>query len=127
MSKPPPENVTLEETHDLGSFPLVPIAAAIVTAAIGVLAWLGLFFGGLVWLAPLGIGAIVGLAVMFTDKKGDQRLPWIAAGLTLLACWVGYFIVDQYVIVWTGPPRTIPQSITAFPRDISLVLMSLVG
>ncbi|MEM1208651.1 MAG: hypothetical protein AAGI54_05230 [Planctomycetota bacterium] len=127
MSKPRPESVTLQAGQDLGAFPLVPIAAAWGAAAVGVVSWIGLFFGGLHWLAPLGVGTLVGLAVMFTDKHGDKRLPWAAAGVTLLTCWVAYFIMDHFLITWIGAPRTIAQSILAFPRNMSLALMSLVG
>jgi len=125
MGKRRPEEVTLQDTQDAGAFPVVPMLAGLAAAAVGVAAWVGLFFGQIVWLAPLGIGALVGLAIMFTDKKGDKRLPWVAAGLTVLSCWVGYVIVDQFFYWQQTPP--LGRSIFGFVRNMQSALLSLIG
>jgi hypothetical protein len=127
MSKrrPRPEHVSLPDTRDVGALPWGPIAAGVGAGAIGVAAYVGLWLGQLVWLAPLGIGAIVGLAVMFTDRVGDKRLPWAAAGITIVACWVGYVIVEQGFRWQQRPPLT--DSILAFMRDVQSAVLALIG
>ncbi|MEO0588138.1 MAG: hypothetical protein AAF078_10905 [Planctomycetota bacterium] len=126
MGRAKPEDVELGAGDSLpGSFPVVPALAAGAAALVGVGVWVGLMMAGVPFFPPLLIGAMVGLAVMFTDR-GDPRMPWVAAGLTVASCWVGHFVVDQFFLQWTLP-RSVVDSLLAFLRDFTSAMLSLIG
>ena len=106
---------------------LFRVIAGMVAAAIGPLLWYGTYdYLGAVWMAPLLIGLIVGMAVRSVGGPARDLRPAVAACvLTVLGCAAGYILTDQ-TLVWVEQP-TLGQSIRHLLSDLTAVVLIALG
>ncbi|MEM6334691.1 MAG: hypothetical protein AAF823_15265 [Planctomycetota bacterium] len=129
MGRPKPEEAALAgKDPELGPFPWGSFGVALGAAVLGVGVWVGGIYLSIALLPPLAVGALVGLSVWWIDR-GDSRMPWAAAGLTLVACWAGYAL--GWLIFWQklglAQPPGVGFAIRNFLSDIQSLVLALIS
>lgn len=102
------------------------VAAGVGAAVVCVALWMGVF--GLLrgtLLAPPLTGLLVGGAVRLF-KPAFEKVTWLAVGLTFLACFTGYVLVDLYQYPWSLP-RSFAQASRGYFSDLVMMALTAMG
>jgi len=120
------------------------IAAGVGAGLVAVVAWAGLYKLGLMtnngmppvpwWSLMLNsplAGVLVGLGVRLGGQSREPAVGIAAVGTTIVACFIGYVVVDLTMLKWTinGQPvqPTLADAAGRFFNDFMKILLVAVG
>ncbi len=121
-----------------------PLLLAVVAGIVGIGIWAGLYKLGLMtnndlppvpwWSIMLNsplVGLVVGLAVRYAGRTQERAVSITAAVATFFACFLGYVVVDLFMLKWSfnGQPiqPTFADAAGRFFNDFMKVLLAAVG
>lgn len=102
------------------------VIAGVVVAAVGPVIWIGchrLLGPASIWIAMIGVGPLIGLAMRSVGRSNDRKLQAIAVVLTVISAVIGNIWWDSYLYT----PFMLGESIKRMVGNLQFAIFTALG